>query len=35
MLDDSKNYMVITFDDGTELDLWDLQHPYQGFQKSA
>jgi len=34
-LDKSKNYLVLTFDDGTELDFWDWQHPYQGFQKSA
>ncbi len=34
-LDTSNNYLVLTFDDGTELDLWDWQHPYQGFQKSA
>ena len=34
-LDESRNYLVLTFDDGTELDLWDWQHPYQGFQQSA
>jgi len=33
-LDKSKHYVVITFDDGSELDFTDWHHPTCGFQKS-
>ena len=33
-LDNSKKYVVLTFDDGSELDYTDWDHPTCGFQKS-
>lgn len=33
-LDKSKNYVVLTFDDGCELDYFDWEHPTYGWQKS-
>ena len=33
-LDESLNYVVLTFDDGCELDFWDWQHPIHGQQQS-
>jgi len=33
-LDESKRYVVLTFDDGSELDFTDWQHPTCGFQLS-
>ncbi len=33
-LNDSQHYVVITFDDGSELDFYDWQHPTYGQQQS-
>lgn len=33
-LDESKSYVVLTFDDGCELDFYDWQHPTHGQQYS-
>lgn len=33
-LDDSQNYVVLTFDDGSELDFYNWQHPVHGQQQS-
>ena len=33
-LDPNKKYVVLTFDDGCELDFYDWEHPTHGFQQS-